>query len=318
MAYSNNTKAQLFINLGNNFLYQANISREEKDKKALLILVEQSLSNYQKAATISTEKLVQIQGTINNLSSLVKFSQWSDQVPSNLLQPYVQFQIDTLPEIIEDLNQINPTPESIIATLKLSDALIDIEKINPESNLAELQTNLTEFIPPNKFLNQAIQQAKVINNSRLEAYGIRTQAKLSLTKGKLKEAVKLTNQALSITQKVSASDIAYQLQGQLGDILVEQENYSEALLAYKAAFNSLQVLRRDLVSLNQDIQFDFRANIEPFYRKLVNLLLKPEIAFNIPSVPNLKDAVEVIEALQFQRFSVSQIIEAKEGSQESQ
>ncbi|MCL2932545.1 MAG: CHAT domain-containing protein [Trichodesmium sp. MAG_R03] len=298
LAYSNNTKAQLFINLGNNFLYQANISREEKDKKALRILVEQSLSNYQEAATISTEKLVQIQGTINNLSSLVKFSQWSDQVPSNLLQPYVQFQIDTLPEIIEDLNQINPTPESIIATLKLSDALIDIEKINPESNLAELQTNLTEFIPPNKFLNQAIQQAKVINNSRLEAYGIRTQAKLSLTKGKLKEAVKLTNQALSITQKVSASDIAYQLQGQLGDILVEQENYSEALLAYKAAFNSLQVLRRDLVSLNQDIQFDFRANIEPFYRKLVNLLLKPEIGFNIPSVANLKDAVEVIEALQ--------------------
>ena len=298
LAYSNNTKAQLFINLGNNFLYQANISREEKDKKALLILVEQSLSNYQKSATISTEKLVQIQGTINNLSSLVKFSQWSDQVPSNLLQPYVQFQIDTLPEIIEDLNQINPTPESIIATLKLSDALIDIEKINPELNLAELQTNLTEFIPPNKFLNQAIQQAKVINNSRLEAYGIRTQAKLSLTKGKLKEAVKLTNQALSIAQKVSASDIAYQLQGQLGDILVEQENYSEALLAYKAAFNNLQVLRRDLVSLNQDIQFDFRANIEPFYRKLVNLLLKPEISFNIPSVANLKYAVEVIEALQ--------------------
>jgi Uncharacterized protein conserved in bacteria len=108
----------------------------------------------------------------------------------------------------------------------------------------------------------------------------------------------LTNKALLTAQKVSAYDIVYQLQEQLGDIFIEQGNYSEALLADKSAFNTLQVLRRDLVALNRDIQFNFRDSIEPLYRKLLDLLLQPELGSNQPNVANIKVAVEVIESLQ--------------------
>ena len=251
---SNNTKAQLLISLGNNLLSQAqNITDDQK----LQTLVNQSLSNYQEAVNISTDKLFQIQGTINNLNLLVKSSQWVQVFRSNLLQPYVQFQIDTLPEIVHYLNKINPTHESIKIIINLAKIFIDLEEIDPQSTCDQLKINLTDLIPVYALLNQGIQQAKDINNSRLEADGIATKAKFILKQENLEKALKLTNKALVIAQKISASDIAYKLQEQLGDILIQQGNYSEALLAEKSAFNSLQVLRRDLVGLNQDIQFDF-------------------------------------------------------------
>ena len=302
--YSNNTKAQLLINLGNNMLSQAqNIAnldpnrRSSQDEEKLQKLVNQSLSNYQEAVSISNDKLFQIQGTINNLNLLVKSSQWVQVFRSNLLQPYVEFQIDALPKIVHYLNQINPTHESIKIIINLAKIFIDLEEIDPQSTWAQLKINLTDLIPVYALLNQGIQQAKDINDSRLEADGIATKAKFILNQKKLEKALKLTNKALVIAQKISASDIAYKLQEQLGDILIQQGNYSEALLAEKSAFNSLQVLRRDLVGLNQDIQFDFRATIEPLYRKLLYLLLRPELDSNQPNVANIKTAVRVIESL---------------------
>ncbi|MCL2934530.1 MAG: CHAT domain-containing protein [Trichodesmium sp. MAG_R03] len=308
-AYStNNTKAQFLMNLGNNRLYQAqkivNINRNtsrETNKRKLRSLVHLSLSNYREAAetaSIDNHKLFQIQGTINNLSLLLKFPQLKPLRHGNSLQDYVDFQIENLPKIMQNLNQINPTSDSIQTIIQLGELLINLEDIEPQSTLAQLKHKITELTPANELLNQAIQQAKYINNYRLEADGIGTQAKLNLKKGNLEKAVKLTNQALFIAQKVSASDIAYQLQEQLGDILIKQKNDSKALLAYKSAFNSLQVLRRDLVELNRDIQFNFRDSIEPLYRKFLDLLLQPEIGSNQPNVANLKAAVAIIESLQ--------------------
>ena len=305
-AYStNNTKAQFLMNLGNNRLSQAqnivNIARNtsiEINKRKLRNLVHLSLSNYREAASISDNKLVQIKGTINNLSLLLKFPQLKTLRNGNSLQDYVDFQIKNLPKIIQNLNQINPTPDSIQTTIQLGELFINIEEIEPQLTLAQLKNKITELTPANELLNQAIQQAKYINNYRLEADGIGTQAKLNLKKGDLKKALKLTNKALFIAQKVSASDIAYQLQEQLGDILIKQKNDSKALLAYKSAFNSLQVLKRDLVELNRDIQFNFRDSIEPLYRKFLGLLLQPEVGSNQPNVANLKAAVEIIESLQ--------------------
>jgi CHAT domain-containing protein len=287
---SNNTKAQLLISLGNNLLSQAqNIT----DDKKLQTLVNQSLSNYQEAVNISTDKLVQIQGTINHLNLLLKFTKKVGN-----LDTYVQFQIETLPEIINSLNQISPTPKSIRARIKLAENFINLEEIKEQSAFVEFQTNITKLTPPSELLNQAIKEAKDINNFRLEAYGLSTQAKLNLKKGNLEKALKLTNKALLTAQKVSAYDIVYQLQEQLGDIFIKQGNYSEALLADKSAFNTLQVLRRDLVALNRDIQLNFRDTIEPLYRKLLDLLLQPELGSNQPNVANLKVAIEVIESLQ--------------------
>jgi CHAT domain-containing protein len=105
-----------------------------------------------------------------------------------------------------------------------------------------------------------------------------------------------TQKALSIAQSLdlNAPELAYQWQWQLGRILEKtQSPHSEILSAYKAAFNTLQSLRQELVSSNRDLQFSFRDEVEPVYRKYVDLLLQ-----NNPSQDNLKEARNVIEALQ--------------------
>ncbi|WP_293153214.1 CHAT domain-containing protein [Okeania sp. SIO2C9] len=301
---SQNIEGRLLLNLGNTILSKvkgiANFRLRGKAEKQAII---QGLSNYEKAVTISDEELIKIQATINHLSLLLELDrQWQKNSGDDWLQPHVQFQIDTLPQIIGILNQINPSIHSIKATIKLAEILMIIEQINAKSTVAQLQTNFAELTLQNtineQFINQAIQQSKIIHNYRLEAYAIGIKGKLHQKIGKLENALNLTNQALAIAQKISASDIAYQLQEQLGDIFLQQENSSEALFAYKSAVNTLQVLRRNLVALNRDIQFDFRASIEPLYRKLVALLLQPELSSTQPKLSNVKAAQKVIESLQ--------------------
>jgi len=106
-----------------------------------------------------------------------------------------------------------------------------------------------------------------------------------------------TQKALSIAQSLdlNAPELAYQWQWQLGRILekTQSPHSSEILSAYKAAFNTLQSLRQELVSSNRDLQFSFRDEVEPVYRKYVDLLLQDN-----PSQDNLKEARNVIEALQ--------------------
>ena len=95
-----------------------------------------------------------------------------------------------------------------------------------------------------------------------------------------------------------APEIAYRWQWQIGRIDKERGNREKALVAYKAAFNNLQLLRSDLVTLNQEIQFSFREQVEPVYRQLAELLLQSEAVKSQPNQENLKEAREVIEALQ--------------------
>ena len=72
-----------------------------------------------------------------------------------------------------------------------------------------------------------------------------------------------------------------------------QGEEDDAIAAYNTAFATLQSLRGDLVSIDQEVQFTFRESVEPVYREYVDLLLRGEDI----SQDNLKQAREVIEAL---------------------
>ncbi|MEH1920161.1 CHAT domain-containing protein, partial [Nostoc sp.] len=70
---------------------------------------------------------------------------------------------------------------------------------------------------------------------------------------------------------------------------------------YTEAVNTLKYLRNDLITLNPDVQFSFRDNIEPVYRQLVNLLLQPSSTVTSKesiSQKNLKQARGILETLQ--------------------
>ncbi|MEB3883519.1 CHAT domain-containing protein [Lyngbya sp. CCY1209] len=308
LAEDANTEGQALLNLGNTTRSQSGRAANFKPKKksereALQNLILKGLSDYQQAATISPDRLIQIQSTINHLSFLIQFNQWLREGDrDNLLEPHVQFQGEKLPEIIGSINRIEPEPQSIKAAIKLAELLTDLERQETNPIVEKLTANLAELIRSGfvegELLEPAIKRAETINNYRLEAYGMGVRATLYQTRGELETALNLSDAALAIAQKVSASDIAYQLQEQVGDIYNQKGNSKAALEAYTSAFNTLQVLRRNLVALNRDLQFDFRDRIEPLYRKLVALLLQPEPGSTQPSLSHLKAAREVIESLQ--------------------
>lgn len=109
----------------------------------------------------------------------------------------------------------------------------------------------------------------------------------------LQQAQKLTEQALYLAQPTVTPDIAYQWQWQLGRLFVVQNDRPQALDAYQAAIDTLNIAREDLLTLNTDVQYSFRDSIEPLYRQYLDLLLQPEA-----SQENLKTAAETIEQLQ--------------------
>jgi CHAT domain-containing protein len=105
--------------------------------------------------------------------------------------------------------------------------------------------------------------------------------------------------------------------------LVKTGDKAGAIASYTEAVNTLQSLRQDLVSINQDVQFSFQEQVEPVYRELVDLLLQSNQSPPLPrgaggvspyqeaggvsstareteavSQANLQRARETIEALQ--------------------
>ncbi|MCA1990659.1 MAG: CHAT domain-containing protein [Coleofasciculus sp. S288] len=114
-------------------------------------------------------------------------------------------------------------------------------------------------------------------------------------------AKELTKKALYLAQPTEAPDIAYQWQWQLGRLLdAEGEGKrEEAIASYEAAIKTLESVRSDLLSINSDVQFSFRDNIEPIYRELVSLLLPSgETKLSQENQENLQKSLYYVESLQ--------------------
>jgi CHAT domain-containing protein len=103
----------------------------------------------------------------------------------------------------------------------------------------------------------------------------KSRCKQSIVKYPRQEAQYLTQEALTHTQPSDMPDIAYQWQWQLGRLLEAEYKNTEAINSYERAIKTLESARGNLLAINSDGQFSFRDSIEPAYRELVDLLLKP-------------------------------------------
>lgn len=143
----------------------------------------------------------------------------------------------------------------------------------------------------------AVQQAKSIKDTRAEAHALGSLGGLYEQTGQWSSAKDLTQQALLLAQGINAPDISYRFSWQLGRLLKAQGDIKGAITAYTESVATLQSLRNDLVAINPEAQFDFRDEVEPVYRQLVDLLLQSEKGTQ-PSQQNLVEARAVIESLQ--------------------
>jgi CHAT domain-containing protein len=228
----------------------------------------QAIAFYQQVFNISPSPLTKVKARLNHLNLLIADKQLT--AAQNLI-----------PEIRSLLSQLPPSRPSIYARINLAHSLSSVN--TPTSQIAQL-------------LAKVVQQARSIEDIRAEAYALGNLGSLYEKTQQISEAINLTQQALILAQTSNAPEITYLWQWQLGRLFKAQGNFTGAIAAYDATIETLDSLRTDLAAVNQDIQFNFRDNVEPVYRESVALLL--ENSGEKPDIPTLEKARNRIEALQ--------------------
>ncbi|NER46251.1 MAG: CHAT domain-containing protein [Symploca sp. SIO1A3] len=238
-----------------------------------------------------------IQALLNQLSLLVETEQWSKVAT-------------LLPQIQQSLANLLPSRTAIYAQLNLARSLtclypnLDAEALSCKSRerSEQLKTQPTEprIEPPSwteiaQILTNAAQQAQQLEDQQAHSYALGQLGGLYELTQQWSDAQNLTQQAL--LQAYQTADIRYRWEWQLGRIAKKQGDIDHAIAYYKAAVDTLKTLRQDLLTINSDVWFSFRDNIEPLYRGIVDLLLRTE-GNSQPPQENLKLAIGEIDSLQ--------------------
>jgi CHAT domain-containing protein len=280
--------ATLF-SLGNTVRAQRNVNTDKTRR-----IENDALSFYQKAAEVSTSPTTRIQAQLNQLSLLVETKEAKKLSEAQVLEAQALW-----PQIRSQLGNLPPNRTGVYARINLAQSLMKLS--TSETNVSSPRGALEEVNEAAQLLATAVQHAKDLGDQRATAYALGNLGGLYEQTGQLGGAQELTNQALLVTQAINAGDIAYRWQWQLGRLLKANGDREGAIAAYTSAFETLNSLRGDLVSINPDVQFSFRESVEPVYRELVGLLLESEGIE--PSQENLEQARRVIESLQLAELS---------------
>lgn len=247
--------------------------------------VEAALQLYQQAASQAVDPLTQIQAQLNQLNGLIELRRW---LAAMALISSLQPQIEALP--------ISHT--SVFQRINLATAWMKLQSYQGHSQDESLNVSQdhSQDISQNALhlLATALQQATELKDIRAQSFALGSLGGLYEQTQQWPEATQATQQALMIAQSIDAADISYRWQWQLGRLSKQQGQRENAIVAYTEAVNSLQTLRKDLVTINQDVQFSFQEQVEPVYRNLVDLLLASDAA----SPDRLVQARQTIETLQ--------------------
>jgi CHAT domain-containing protein len=242
-----------------------------------------ALTLYQQASEAAVSASERIQAQLNQLSLLVEM-QRSSGAGENSPSPITNYQLP-IPNIEANLNNLPPSRATVYARINLAQSLIRLKEQN--------YTNARSESEIAQVLVAAIQQAKSLQDKQATSYALGILGELYEVAQQRSNAQEVTQQALFIAQTIDAKDIAYRWQWQMGRLLKQEGNIKGAIAAYTEAVNNLKSIRRELSAVNPDVQFNFRDEVEPVYRQLVDLLLQSE-----PSQENLVQARNLIESLQ--------------------
>lgn len=258
---------KVLFNLGNTHLSLANRAVDLKDGNLANSYQQKALEDYQQAAELAIFPLYKTQAQLNQLSILIERNHLTEA------QALVK-------NIAKELEVLPPSRKAIYA------------RINFTRSLMKMPSKTQQKPKITKILKQAIAQANSLKDRRSESMSLGTLGRFYEVTERVDLAKQYSTTALAIAQEINAADLNYQWEWQLGRLLTQEEKNKAAIAAYTEAVNNLQLLRQDLISINSDVQFSFRQQVEPVYRQLVGLLLQSD------NQQNLRQARQVIESLQ--------------------
>lgn len=270
-----------YLRLGNT--YQA-LARGEEVRSKRRQYERQAKDNYQQAIAFASSSTTKLKARLNQLDFLIQQKEWQEAESLwNSLYPEIAAS--------SGLNR-----EDIYAKIDYVQNLIQVLTVENNSVRVPDTADLKQI------LNTSVRQAQTLGDNRIAAYAWGTVGRLEEITGEYAAAEVNTKKALNLISNYDAADIAYQYFWQLGRIQ-KRDNISDAIAAYTKAYNALQSLRSDIATINPEVQFDFRDEVEPVYRELVELDVK--YAQTLEQQGNKKDskakliqARDVIESLQ--------------------
>lgn len=272
LSLENAQKSHSNREISESLLSLANLTRSEQQ-------TETALEYYEKAIRTSVNPTTRLQSQLNLLNLLI------------FLKKHAQ--VDALiSQIQPELNDLSPSRPAINIKINFVHNLIKLRSEEEKNhNLSAYSVSLPKSA---QMLAEAIKEARDLQDKRAESYAMGTLGELYETNQQFSEAENFTRKALFIAKTIHASDISYQWEWQMGRLLQHRGKTEYAISHYESAVKTLQKLRKDLISINTDIQFSFTESVEPVYRELLELLLQKQK----PTPKELKLARNTIESLQ--------------------
>ncbi|BAQ65243.1 CHAT domain-containing protein [Geminocystis sp. NIES-3709] len=229
--------------------------------------VEEINFYYQKAIKIDDNPEIKVIANLKYFNLLIDYD-------------YNKISDDLINNIITNIDLISNKKNTINYRLNLANKLLQINSIKYENIIIKL-------------LDIAYQESERINYYRGQSLALGNLGKLYFDKNNFVESQILTQKALYISQNIKAPDLTYQWHWLLGKIAINNNQRNNAISAYNSALNIIKSLRGDLAGLSNDLEFDFRTNIEPIYREFIDILLT-----NSPTNEEIKLAINTIDSLQ--------------------
>jgi CHAT domain-containing protein len=278
-------KDSISLSLGN--ISQSNYQRllmqynnsDKKDKKdeavELLILeAKTSLDQYQHLWTSKIDSI----GIKSQLNWLILISSFTKEFPE-LLKLKSQTQVNEILQNVSSQITRLPEQEQVLSRLKYAEAIRKLANDNDTFLAKSLEET-----------NTAIKLSSQSKDPILSSQALGLAGKIFLQTSDLPKAESYFLQAQNLALAHHSLELAYQWQWELGKIYVKTGD-ARAIPQYREAVGSLNSLRKNLITINPDLQFGFQEQVEPLYKEFLVLLFKQ-------SQPDLKEIIKVNEVVQ--------------------
>lgn len=290
------SEASVLLELGNTERALARRAATRGQPTEAQEYTEAAIASYKKAIDLS-EAAAQIPAQLNLLSLLIESGQDSKAV-------------ELASEILPAITNLPATRSAIYARLNFAESLtclqpgIQPEGIrcrNRESSQTSTEAGLSHNLPLEtkniaQMIATAVEEARRLQDPRTESYALGQLGGLYELTQQWKEAQDLTEDAILIAQQIQVPEIRYRWEWQLGRLFKKQGDITGAIGAYRLAVETVKQVRTDLLTIDSEVQFSFRDDVEPIYREFVDLLLKPSAGE--VSQEHLKIAIETLDELQ--------------------
>ena len=250
----------------------------------------EAISALERATELATTPFAKQQAQLNKLGFLVQLERWSEADP-------------LASSLIEEIDQLPSSTTKINAQINLAHNLIELLDKAPAGEIYSLSVTAIDTL-----LEDAALQARMMGNTRLEAYALGDRGHLAEIRADLPPAEAYTKEAIDLVSNFDSPDVSYQYFWQLGRIEKTKGQLQEAISAYTKAYDALQYLRSDLTAINPELQLSFRDRVEPVYRQLVELNLRyarflEQAGREDEKTAQLIQARDVIESLQIAQLN---------------